>query len=366
MSDSESDCEIDKAAEAALATLVPEKSRKIYEETYRKFDSWCAEKNVGNVEEKILLAYFSKLSSAYKPSTLWSTYSMLRTMTYLNKNVDISKFTNVIAFLKRKSSGYRPKKSRIFSKQEIERFMKTADDKDYLLAKVVLITGIFGACRREEMTFLRLEDIEDCTGFIKVRIPNTKTKISRLFTINEGSMDGVNFLEIFRKYAQLRPSHTEHQRFFLTYRNSKCCTLPVGINTIGGMPKKIAEFLGLPNAKEYTGHCFRRCSATLLADSGADLTAIKRHGGWRSTSVAENYIENSVENKNVISRKIFGKEETVLKKIRISEMQSENSDSEVASTSVSTCVAVKQKGNLETSNIQFSNLSNCVVNVYHK
>src|SRR3978361_1555375 len=90
MSDSESDCEIERAAEAALATLVPEKSRKIYEETYRKIDSWCAEKNVENFEEKILLAYFSKLSSAYKPSTLWSTYSMLRTMTYLNKNVDIS------------------------------------------------------------------------------------------------------------------------------------------------------------------------------------------------------------------------------------------------------------------------------------
>src|SRR3978361_1148728 len=51
MSDSESDCEIEKAAEAALATLVSEKSRKIYEETYRKFDSWCAEKNVGNFEE---------------------------------------------------------------------------------------------------------------------------------------------------------------------------------------------------------------------------------------------------------------------------------------------------------------------------
>lgn len=364
MSDSEIDSDIENGAEAALATLVPGKSKKLYEETYKKFDSWCAEKNVGHITEKVVLAYFSKLSSIYKPSTLWSNYSMLRTMIYLNKNVDISKFTNLIAFLKRKASGYKPKKSKIFTKQEIVRFMKEADDKDYLLAKVVLIVGIYGACRREELTFLRVGDIEDSTSFIKINIPNTKTNISRFFMITEGFIDGINCLAMFRKYAQLRPTHTEHQRFFLTYRNFKCCTLPVGINTIGGIPKKIAEFLGLPNAKEYTGHCFRRCSATFLADSGADITVLKRHGGWRSSSVAEGYVENSLENKKEISRRILGEKETAIKKIKIVDKESESSST---STSVSTHIEVNQEEVLRTtSNVQFSNLSNCVVNIYHK
>lgn len=34
------------------------------------------------------------------------------------------------------------------------------------------------------------------------------------------------------------------------------------------MPQTIAEFLKLPESSSYTGHCLRRTSTTLLADSG--------------------------------------------------------------------------------------------------
>ena len=53
--------------------------------------------------------------------------------------------------------------------------------------------------------------------------------------------------------------------------------------------------------EEYTGHSCRRSSATLLADSGEDLTFVKRHDGWRSNSVVEGYIEDSLNNKIEIS-----------------------------------------------------------------
>ncbi|KAJ8945305.1 hypothetical protein NQ317_003727 [Molorchus minor] len=42
------------------------------------------------------------------------------------------------------------------------------------------------------------------------------------------------------------------------------------------LPSKMASYLNLPNYKEYTGHSFRRTSATLLADSGADILALKK------------------------------------------------------------------------------------------
>lgn len=60
----------------------------------------------------------------------------------------------------------------------------------------------------------------------------------------------------------------------------------------------------LDDADRYTGHSFRRTSATLLADSGANITTIKRHGGWRSDAVAERYIEDSVGNKRKIGNMI--------------------------------------------------------------
>lgn len=92
--------------------------------------------------------------------------------------------------------------------------------------------------------------------------------------------------------------------FFLNYQNGKCTKQPVGINKFGTMAKDIAKFLQLPNPELYTGHCFRRSSATILVNAGADLLTLKRHGGWKSSNVAESYIDNSMANKMKISRSI--------------------------------------------------------------
>lgn len=67
--------------------------------------------------------------------------------------------------------------------------------------------------------------------------------------------------------------------FFLNYKNGKCTKQVTGKNKIGNMPKEIANYLNLPDPQAYTGHSFRRTSATLLANSGFDITTLKLHGG---------------------------------------------------------------------------------------
>ncbi|RVE42810.1 hypothetical protein evm_012546 [Chilo suppressalis] len=73
------------------------------------------------------------------------------------------------------------------------------------------------------------------------------------------------------------------------------------------MPKQIARYLNLPNCKQYIGHCYRRTSAKLLTNSGANITTLtprKRLGGWKSSTVAEGYIEDLVQNKNKLSNQL--------------------------------------------------------------
>lgn len=53
------------------------------------------------------------------------------------------------------------------------------------------------------------------------------------------------------------------------------------------MPKVIATYLKLPNPEYYTGHCFRRSSATVLDDPVANLIALKRIGGYKADAEAE-------------------------------------------------------------------------------
>jgi integrase len=141
-----------------------------------------------------------------------------------------------------------------------------------------LIFGIAGACRRKELCDLTVNDIQDTGEVLIVTLRDTKTHLDRKFTIiGEGFV--VNPLTIYRKYASLRPVNTSHDRFFLFYNIGKCTRQPVGINTFGQLPSKIAAYLKLEDPKTYTGHCFRRSSATLLAAGGGDLVSVKRHGG---------------------------------------------------------------------------------------
>ncbi|KAF2879401.1 hypothetical protein ILUMI_26774 [Ignelater luminosus] len=51
-------------------------------------------------------------------------------------------------------------------------------------------------------------------------------------------------------------------------------------------------------------HSRRLTSATLLA--GDDLTVVQRHGQWKSSIMAQGYIEESASSKVDIARKIFG------------------------------------------------------------
>ncbi|KAJ8979013.1 hypothetical protein NQ317_012708, partial [Molorchus minor] len=145
-----------------------------------------------------------------------------------------------------------PTKSRSLYDIAYNRFKKWCAEKNvhvysenvllaYFSENVGLILGIAGACRTDELVNLTVDDIED----------------------------------------------------------------PVVKNTMGKIPSVVASYLKLPDVACYTGHCLRRSSATLLADAGVDITTIKRHAGWKSTTVAEGYVENSIQNKNKIANQVL-------------------------------------------------------------
>lgn len=292
--------EILQAVERVKLQLLPKKSRNQYDIAYNRFLQWCkVKKVVNNYTENVMLAYFEEKAKIWASSTLWANYSMIKLCLNVNKNQDISKYHKLIAFLKRMSEGYQPKKSKILTKEQIDTFIDTAPDDSYLMIKVVLIMGVFGACRREELCQMTLDNIQDLGTSLMVTIPNTKTNVPRTFTVVG------KYMEFYHRYLALRPAKIPHKRLFIKYNKQKCFTQPVGINTFGKIPSVVAKFLELPDSTLYSGHCFRRTSASLLADSGADFSTIKRHGGWKSSSVAEGYVENSIENKKTIASQIL-------------------------------------------------------------
>ncbi|XP_011859053.1 PREDICTED: uncharacterized protein LOC105556569, partial [Vollenhovia emeryi] len=297
-SESLTPAEVVETAKTAIENLLPEKSKEKYTTAYNKFMDWRTKNKVKSFSENTLLTYFTEMSHNHKPTTLWANYSMLKTTLSINNDINIHNYKKLTAFLKRKSQGFQSKKSQVLTPEQIQIFLNEAPDDTYLDTKVAMIFGICGACRREELTQITINDIEDKGSILLVKIPKTKNYKPRSFVITD------EFYSIFKKYITLRPKDVENSRFFLNYQNGRCTRQPIGLNKFVKIPRIIASYLKLPDPQSYTGHTFRRTSATLLADSGADIITLKRHGGWKSNTVAEGYIEDSFNNKKKICNQI--------------------------------------------------------------
>lgn len=149
-----------------------------------------------------------------------------------------------------------------------------------------------GACRRHELYKLQYRDVHDLKSALLVTIRDTKTKAARKFTVIG------KYYDICKKYMDLRPKECTARSFFVNYANGKCTVQNVGINKFGNMGKHIATYLNLPDPNLYTGHCFRRSSATMLIDADGDITP-KQHSKSKSTTEVENYVDKSSQSELV-------------------------------------------------------------------
>ena len=162
-----------------------------------------------------------------------------------------------------------------------------------IFSQVALIFGITGAIRKGEYCSIKTTDIEDYGSHLLITVRNTKTHNPRHFVV----VDELHY-NIYKKYQALRPKNTESDRFFMNYQNGKCTHQFIGINKFGKMPKKIAQFLKLPDVDLYTGHSFRRTSAQFLNDCAANVRIRRRPG--RPNDDTESNIGDSENNKRKI------------------------------------------------------------------
>lgn len=127
-----------QSAREAQDGLLPVRSKERYLNAYNVFVNWQRTKNTMSFTEPVLLAYFFEKAKTSKASTLWSIYSMLKGTILCKEDVDISKYSKLIAFLKRKLDGYTAKKSKVFTPKQIQQFMNEAPDDRYLVIKVCI------------------------------------------------------------------------------------------------------------------------------------------------------------------------------------------------------------------------------------
>lgn len=99
-----------------------------------------------------------------------------------------------------------------------------------------------------------------------VEVRDTKNDYPRIFVIETSMYD------VVKEFIFLRPSDMDSQKFYMNYNNKKCTRHVIGKNKISGIPKNVTLYSNLADPAKYAGHFWRRTLATLLSNSGVNLT----------------------------------------------------------------------------------------------
>jgi integrase len=219
-------------------------------------------------------------------------------------NINLKNFQNLTIFLKQLSQTYKKKQASVLTEQDVTIFLKASNQGKFLVDKLLQI-AFYGALRVGELTTLQWDDVQETQDGLLVTIRQCKT---------DQCGKGYSFLVLFHQNSTVCPVHVfrlyKEQvmklydsslfqkppgRLFRNFNqhSQQFTKTPMGHNMISQAPQRIAAFLGKPDSKKYTGHCFRRSSATVLADQGISLPNLMRHGRWKSTLVAQSYIDES-------------------------------------------------------------------------
>ena len=243
-----------------------------------------------------LVGFFQKISRKYAPSTLWVIYSCLNSYFINMKGENLKNLPRLTKYLKNVTHTYVSKKSKVFSPKQIHRVLihcqDSQDPKETLMGVTVSLM-YYGLLRCVDVLNVRMCDVEmTVSDSVEVSFKHARKRRNEGFTFYVPKIYSKLFIRYFK---ELRRSGAPKNDRFLKNYNTKAQTRTVytGRNMVGSFVKAMCVICGIPNSEGYTTHALRRSAATNLADAGVSLVNLKRHGQWKSDSVAESYIANS-------------------------------------------------------------------------
>jgi len=305
-----------RSAAEILEKINPIKSTKRYEDTWNKFIKYtgCLPDKLC---EEIFIQYFDYLRNEkqFASSTLWTEYSMLNYKVKILYGQKLQMMPRLTMQLKSYEAGYQRKTSSIFTMSHINKFLESApNDNSFLHKKAISVISICGGLRCADLVTITCNDLlfDVTTGYwIKYTVSKQINFITNKFNVP------LNYSQYITNYCnRLRELKIYESRLWKTYRtrrdgSSYYTSQPMGIHILGKIPIEIAKYLQLPNSESYTGHAFRRSTASAMAESGASTALMRTHFNWKSESTSMKYIESTDTQKLKISDFIQGNNKSI-------------------------------------------------------
>ena len=286
-----------------LSDTIPEKSKNEYLHQWKLFVEFVGHDDKPTETDFVQYVDYLHTQKKLAASTIWKVYSILNHMYQHHFAIKLQTFPKLTQLLKTYNASYERKVASVFSKENIETFlqMKELDgDHFWLLRKAVLTVAVSGGLRCAEITELVFDDFTERDGTYHFNIKRKKQQGEQL---SSKFIIPTKLAVYFNNYiVAMRTNVGEYMlegRLFKgtpKYNHAdkaKFVNQPMGRNKLAMIGVDIAKMLQLPHPETYTGHCFRRTSATLAADGGATTAEMQRHYGWKSAKTAMKYVDNS-------------------------------------------------------------------------
>lgn len=305
------------AMQRILDEMVPAKSKKDYENAHHLFMDFC---NQETPTEELYMTYFDHLrhQKKYKSTTLWSIYSKLNSHHQASTGRKLQQdYPRITMQLKNYKRGEVLKQAEVFTQQQLLQFLDTpvlnsSQSKSYwLLRKCAASVAFCGGLRCAELKSLQFESFAKTdAGYVVTYHPAKQRQEVKeahfLIPFNKSNPTQcfASHVTCYIELAKLSLGTPTGDFFRTCLKGGGFSRLPMGINYLYAIPKTIAETLSLPNPEKFTGHSFRRSSATHLADAGASSVDLRRQFNWKDDQTANRYIINSKSRNTHVAKMI--------------------------------------------------------------
>ena len=262
-------------------------------ETNVNIDKMVAEKNKLTLDN-FITKFFVVQGMVYCPSSLYVIYSCINHWFISTYGFKLNGLLKVNRYLKAVTSSYVCKKSKVFSPEEIDSllmFCQESTDPEYTFLGVGVALMYYGLLRKADVNKIQIQDVsQDEKGRVKIEFAHSRKRKNPGFSYLIPSL----YQKLFLKYeselsTELKSTDTYLRRYT---KVANCRETHIAGKTICKLVTTACEVLH-KDPVGYTVHAFRRSAATNLADAGVSFVNLKRHGQWKSDSVAEGYIANS-------------------------------------------------------------------------
>lgn len=120
------------SVDSQIGAMIPSRSRGIYEKTFKAFMATITGNRVPT--ERDVFDYIHGLSQELSYKTLWTRFSIIKSMIDVHHQGNSNNYARVTAYLKRREDEGEPvKKAKIFTTDDIQRLLKHVPDDDRAL-----------------------------------------------------------------------------------------------------------------------------------------------------------------------------------------------------------------------------------------